>query len=120
MTIGIDLRLWNQTGVGRYTRNLVFNLLKIDKNNKYVLFVRKEDFKDVENQISKLKTPNWKLKIVNVPWHSFKEQLLFPQILNRENLGLMHFTYFSVPVLYKKPYVLTVHDLTLNHFKSGK
>jgi len=38
MRIGIDCRLWNQTGVGRYIRNLVKNLQEIDFKNEYVLF----------------------------------------------------------------------------------
>lgn len=31
MRIGIDCRLWNETGIGRYTRNLVKNLEALDK-----------------------------------------------------------------------------------------
>ena len=120
MTIGIDCRLWNQTGVGRYVRNLVKELGEINEN-KYVLFVRKQDYENLKSQISNLKyRENFKPVSVDIPWHSVKEQVLFPKVLKKENLDLMHFTYFSVPILYKKPYALTVHDLTLNHFKSGK
>ena len=49
MRIGIDARLWNQTGVGRYIRNLVKNLQEIDFKNEYVLFVKKEDFDAIHN-----------------------------------------------------------------------
>jgi len=35
--IAIDARLIDQTGVGRYTRNLYAGLKKIDKKNKYLL-----------------------------------------------------------------------------------
>ena len=52
MKIGIDARLWNQKGIGRYIRNLVLNLLLIDKKNSYVLFVRKEDENEIKTQIS--------------------------------------------------------------------
>ena len=30
MKIGIDCRLWGETGIGRYIRNLVLNLQKLD------------------------------------------------------------------------------------------
>ena len=40
MKIGIDISqiVYEGTGVARYTKNLVENLLKIDKKNTYVLF----------------------------------------------------------------------------------
>lgn len=92
MKIGIDCRLWNQTGVGRYIRNLVNNLDKADHKNDYVLFMRHKD-------AGELKIKNSKFNVVEVdaPWHSLNEQLVFPKILNSQNLDLMHFTYFSIP-----------------------
>jgi glycosyltransferase involved in cell wall biosynthesis len=48
------------------------------------------------------------------------EQVRFPLILNREKLDLVHFPYFSVPLLYRKPYVITIHDLIINHFSTGQ
>lgn len=124
MKIGIDVRLWSQTGVGRYIRNLVQQLLVLDKNNRYVLFVRKQDYGIINDQLSttrnKLKIENWKLEIADVRWHSLKEQFELPKILNNENLDLMHFPYFSVPLFYNRPYVLTIHDLIIDHFPTGK
>jgi len=121
--IGIDARLWAQTGVGRYIRNLILNLLLIDPINIYVLFARKEDESEIKNQISKLKINNLKFKIVltNIKWHSISEQISFPKIINKENLDVMHFTYQQgVPIFYKKLYVITVHDLIKHHFLTGK
>jgi glycosyltransferase involved in cell wall biosynthesis len=117
MKIGIDCRLWEQTGVGRYTQNLVKNLQKIDKTNSYVLFVRSEDLDNVRAQV---KNKKWKIVLADVKWHSLYEQLKFPLILNKEKLDLVHFPYFSVPVLYKKPYVVTIHDLIIDHFSTGE
>ena len=117
MGIGIDGRLWGQTGVGRYIRNLVINLQKIDSKNAYIVFVRKEDIQDVKSQIV---NPKWKIIEANIKWHSLKEQYEFPKILNKEKLDLVHFPYFSVPILYNKPFVLTIHDLIIHHFPTGK
>jgi hypothetical protein len=43
MTIGIDISCWlNQRGQGRYTRELVCALLKLDPSNHYCLFLDAE------------------------------------------------------------------------------
>lgn len=114
MKIGIDARLWGQTGVGRYLEQLVENLAKIDKQNKYVLFLTKEH-KDLP-----LPGPTWKKKITDIRWHSLKEQILLPFVLWRERLDLVHFPYFSVPIFYPGKFMVTIHDLILDHFDTGK
>ncbi len=121
MKIGIDARLWSETGVGRYIRNLVKELQALDKKNEYVLFMRSKDRQQLTVNNSPLtKNKKWKFVDADIRWHTIDEQLKFPQILNKENLDLMHFPYFSVPVAYKKPFVITIHDLILNHFPTGK
>lgn len=117
MLIGIDCRLWRQTGVGRYTQNLVNNLYDLDKTNKYVLFVLKEDYEE----LSKLfLSENWKIVKTNVKWHSIAEQTKFAFFLNSFKLDLMHFPYFSVPYLYRRKFIVTVHDLIINKFNTGQ
>lgn len=121
MKIGIDCRLWDETGVGRYIRNLVYNLQKIDKKNEYVLFVLSKDYEAVKFQISsRFDWDKFQIVKADVRWHSIAEQLEFPKILKKENLDLMHFSYFSVPIFYNRPYVVTIHDLIINHFPTGK
>lgn len=117
MRIGIDARLWNQTGVGRYIRNLVWQLQKIDKKNEYILFVQE----DVAIQALRIKhNKNWRVVRVDIPWHSIVEQFKFPRILEKEKLDLMHFPYFSLPIFYRGLFVVTIHDLIINHFPTGK
>jgi glycosyltransferase involved in cell wall biosynthesis len=116
MKIGIDVRLWNETGVGRYIRNLITELAQIDTKNTYVLFVKKEDYGTIKKN-----TPDgWKIVPISIQWHSVKEQLSFLPILYKENLDLMHFPYFSLPVLYRRPFVVTIHDLIIHSFSTGK
>lgn len=117
MRIGIDARLWNETGVGRYIRNLVINLQEIDKKNEYILFVRDEN-----DDLIKSQTSNPRLQIVqaNIPWHSVREQLSFGSIIGNQNLDLMHFPYFSLPISFRKPFVVTIHDLIVHQFATGK
>lgn len=118
LRIGIDGRFWYQTGVGRYIKCLANELGKIDKKNSYVLFVLKKDHSEIKKEIKHLN----RIKIVptSIEWHSFKEQILFPHTISHEQVSLMHFPYFSVPVFYKKPFVITIHDLILHHYPTGQ
>lgn len=132
MKIGIDCRFWDESGVGRYVRSLVRELTEIDKTNEYVLFVSSKDYQRIKNSPkgtgfieaahgSRIKgKKNWKIIPTDIHWHSIEEQIKFPEIINREALDLMHFPYFSVPVFYHKPFVVTIHDLILHHFATGE
>src|SRR5579859_3894082 len=115
MRIGIDARLWNETGVGRYIRNLVNNLAEIDKNNEYIIFLRNKEYKTVL-------TPgnNFRKRLADMHWHSIDEQTSFLNILYKEELDLVHFPYFSFPMFYARPFVITIHDLILFHYPTGK
>lgn len=115
ITIAIDCRLWNETGVGRYIRNLVWELAKIDKKNSYILFFRKNEFENVE-----LPGENFKKSLADVRWHSIAEQTRLSKILEKENFDIIHFPYFSVPFPIKRPFIVTIHDLIINHLSTGK
>lgn len=117
MKIGIDARLWKQSGVGRYTRNLVRILQQIDKENKYSIFVLPKDLDDVKEVI---KNKRFKIIPVDIKWHGLDEQIKLPGFLKKEKLDLVHFPYFSIPVLYNLPFVVTIHDLIIDHFPTGK
>lgn len=115
MRIGIDGRLWSETGVGRYIRNLVGQLGVIDKRNEYVLFLIPETVRSVP-------PPNrrWKIVPADVHWHTLREQLLMPPLLSSLNPDLIHVPYFNLPVFYPGRMIMTVHDLIILHFATGK
>lgn len=115
MRIGIDCRLWCETGVGRYIRNLILNLQKLDTKNEYVLFALSKDRERIE-----LQNPRFRVVDTDIKWHTLGEQIKFPRILNQENLDLMHFPYFSIPIFYNRPFIMTIHDLIINHFSTGQ
>ena len=124
MKIGIDSRMYGpkHTGIGRYVQNLVENLLEIDKENSYVLFVKDDRTEEIENLKIKysFKIDNLKLKIIpsKVQHYSFKEQVALPVLIRKEKLDLMHFTHFNVPVFYRGKYIVTIHDL-IKHSSRG-
>lgn len=115
MKIGIDARLWNETGVGRYIRSLFKHLSYLDKENEYVWFFRKKEFTEIN-----LLNPKWRKVKADIHWHTLSEQLFLPWIFYKEKLDLLHFPYFSFPIFYPGKFVITIHDLIFDHYKTGK
>ncbi len=115
MRLGIDVRLWRETGVGRYIRNLVENLYDVDDQNDYILFALKKDVDYLRANFFK-----WKTVEANIRWHSIDEQRLLPGIIEKESLDLVHFPYFSVPIKYQRPFIVTMHDLIIYSSYTGQ
>ncbi len=113
--IGIDARLYYQTGVGRYIRCLLSELASLDKKNDYVIFVTKKD-----KDLITLPVKNFHCILADFRWHSLAEQVIFPRLLLEHDLDLVHFPYFSLPIFYPKPFVVTIHDLTPKTHATGK
>lgn len=117
MRIGIDARFYGSIGkgLGRYTSELITHLEKVDDENEYVIFLRKENWDEYVP-----KNPHFTKVLADIPWYGFKEQLLLPPLLRRQQLDLMHFPHFNVPVFYRRPIVVTIHDLILLHFPTPR
>ncbi|EKE15213.1 MAG: glycosyl transferase, group 1 [uncultured bacterium] len=114
--IGIDARLYSQTGVGTYLKNLIYYLEKKELKDKlFYIYLMPEDYKNTY-----FKNKNIIKRKVNARWHTIGEQVGFAIKLYQDNLDLMHFTYFSYPVFYFKKFIATVHDVTPLLFKTGK
>lgn len=114
--IGIDARLYFQTGVGVYTRNLLHILQDLAPPDiEFYIYVMQSDSPRIS-----FDNNNFIKREVTSVWHSFSEQQKFLKVLKKDKLDLMHFTYFSYPVRYKMPFVATVHDVTPLLFKTGK
>jgi len=109
------------TGIGRYTYELIQNLLAIDTKNHYVLFFNEPQYAEFQPPLLKngRQATNVEKILVNAHHYSRQEQTKFLKILNAANLDLTHFTHFNAPLLYSKPSIVTIHDLTL-HFYPGK
>ena len=115
MVIGIDCRMLGpeQGGIGRYVEQLVKHLLEIDRENQYILFLRKENLNNFQFSIF-----NFQLNtvLVDIPWYSWKEQTAFNPIIRKQNLDLMHFPHWNVPIFYNDPFVVTIHDIIMFHY----
>ncbi len=113
--IGIDARLYSQTGVGTYLRNLLTELEKREEEYRIRVYLTRQDFSKVT-----FKNPLFTTVLADYRWHSFSEQLGFYSQLMKDNLNLMHFTYFGYPVRYTKRFIATVHDITPLTHKTGR
>ncbi len=112
MRIGIDARFFGPRtgggGIGRYVSELVNNLQKIDHENEYVIFLKKENFHEFVVTGS-----NFSKKLVDVPWYSVAEQIVMPREIAHARVNFMHYPHWNVPVLSRVPFIVTIHDLIL-------
>lgn len=123
MKIGIDARSilnpekGDAIGVGHYTYQLIRHLLKIDKENEYVLFF---DFRVREKDVKKFAQPNVKIKFY--PFSDYKKylpgaynEILGTATLQKENLDVIHSTsaFNRIPTSYSGKTVVTFHDMSM-------
>ena len=106
----IDARLYGleHAGLGRYTLNLVKHISDLDKQNKYVILLRK-------NYFERLKLPdNWEKVLADIRHYSIYEQIKILEIIRKYNPDLVHFLHFNVPVFFKGIFIVTIHDLLMH------
>lgn len=111
MKIGIDARMWNESGIGRYLRNLIFELVEIDRRNDYYVLLRKPEYQDL-----KFNSKRVQKILADFSWYGLTEQWNLPGILAKHRLDLVHFPHFNVPLLYGGRFVVTIHDLIHQHY----
>lgn len=100
MKIGIDIQttLGQKTGFGFYVKNLVSQLEKIDKKNKYIL-IKPQSETDL-----------------SAPQRLYWDQFQVPKRAQQEQVDILHQPCFSVPIFYPGKVVVTVHDLIARLF----
>jgi len=117
MKIGIDARFYGpqSKGLGRYTQKLIQNLEKIDRQNQYIIFLRKENWNLYQPQ-----SINFRKELADYQWYTLSEQIYMPKILWHNKIDLMHFPHFNVPIFWPGKFIVTIHDLILTHFPTTK
>lgn len=123
MRIGIDARSilnpekGDAIGVGHYTYQLIRHLLKIDKENEYVIFF---DFRVREKDVKKFTQDNVKIKFY--PFSDYKKylpgaysEILGMATLQKEKLDVLHAVsaFNRIPVSYNGKIVVTFHDMSM-------
>src|SRR3989344_3380320 len=115
MRIGIDIsQIVYQTGVSRYTAELVDNLLRLDQINHYVLFagslrqrlIIKSFVANLPRKVSLVLTP-FSPRLADLAFN----RLNFPMNRFIGNVDIFHSSNWTIPNL-NCPIITTIHDLT--------
>lgn len=96
-------------GPGRYVKNIIQHLEKIDHENQYVIFLTREGFDQYQAQ-----NPNFKKALSNYTWYSFSEQTFFLFSVLKQKLDLFYVPHFNIPILYPGKLVTAIPDMTMH------
>lgn len=117
MSLAIDTRMLAHSGIGTYVSNVLPRLIPLYRGGKVHLV----------GERSELARHAWargeNVSVVDCasPIFSFDEQLRLPRVIPRE-AGLFWSPQFNIPLLYRGPLVVTVHDvlhLAMPQFMEG-
>jgi hypothetical protein len=95
MRLVVDARMMgagNTRGIGRYIKEITDHIRpKLKQNDELVLLES------------------------SIPWYGLAEQLRFPSIIRAAKPDLLWVPHWNVPLLYRGPLAITIHDLLLRH-----
>ena len=109
MNIGIDARginLYKGSGIGTYTKNLIFNLINSNLKDKFnLLWTGNEDKNFIKNNTS--------LTFISGRYNSFYEDFYIPHWINEKKLDLYHLPQngLGMSLDSNSKIVVTIHDL---------
>jgi glycosyltransferase involved in cell wall biosynthesis len=112
-TIGIDARMYGleHAGIGRYVENTVDRLLAKPKHHYSIITHPKHAKHFAKFDCTVVET--------TIRHYSLAEQTKLVRLLNNLNLDLLHVPHFNIPMLYRRPFVVTIHDILWHHVKGG-
>ena len=113
MRIGLDARSLHREGVGRYIRELIKSLGKIDRENQYIIFLDSEKLQGLEI------TENFKLVITEpqIRFHKIGHVL---KDIHREKLDVFHaLDHWYIPIKPSCPVISTFHDLMVKTYPAS-
>jgi len=105
MRIGVMLRsIDEKQGIGIYSKNIVEELLRIDRKNEYTLF-----YWNRENLGLYSKYDNVEEKYVYAPNKLFWDQVAIPYVARKCGIDLIFHTKFTVPLFTKSKTIMVLH-----------
>jgi glycosyltransferase involved in cell wall biosynthesis len=111
--IAIDIRRIRDFGIGTYIRNLLNALAVEDCTNQYLLLAQKSDAPLIAHLPSSFQPVFYDRRDTDR-----LEHLFLPIFLRRFKPDLIHFPTNRVPLLLRRRYVVTVHDMSALLFSS--
>lgn len=111
ITIDYTSAVRQRAGVGRYTRNLVDALAKVDQENVYTLFCAGDgpERRDWPANFS-IKTSPVPERVLTAGWHKLRLPIAAERITGEADI--FHSPDFTLPPLAKAAGVVTIHDLS--------
>jgi glycosyltransferase involved in cell wall biosynthesis len=108
LRVGYDATmLTNRAGIGRYSRELLRALVRHEPGNEYLLMSHaRTRVRAGAVTVARLQGPA-------LPWRAVWVQAVLPVLQRIEPLDVCHFTNYHVPLAPGRPYVVTLHDLSL-------
>jgi glycosyltransferase involved in cell wall biosynthesis len=113
--IAVDARFYAEAGPGRYVKNIVQHLENIDRQNKYVIFMRSRGYDQYTPG-----NPNFQKVLADVPWYGWAEQTVFLAKILSFKPDLFYVPHFNVPVLYPGKLVTAIPDIIMHTFSTEK
>lgn len=123
MKIGVDATCWgNKRGFGRFTRELLEAILKIDKTNEYLFFIDGDtaESETIPPQVKKIvaNTSVSQLEAASASGsRSLKDLWAMSRAVLREKVDVFFFpaVYSYFPVFNRTKIIVTVHDVIADH-----
>src|SRR6478609_3415359 len=113
--IAIDARRINDFGVGTYIRNLVQALAAEDPHNHYTLIISPVDLRELPALPGNFEVATYGRRDDDPADH-----VAFPAFLRQIPADLFHIPVNRVALLMRKPYLVTIHDMSSLLFDSRK
>ncbi|MDO8435260.1 MAG: glycosyltransferase family 1 protein [bacterium] len=109
MRLGLDARLLGpeQKGLGRYVEQTLLSAAALP-NVSLVIFCLPARVEYIKHL-----APNAEVVPMNARWYTIREQILFPLLLRKHRVDVMHYPHFNVPIFSRVPFIVTIHDLLL-------
>ena len=126
MKIGVDASCWgNKRGFGRFTRELLEALMKVDEENDYLFFIDSEtnDADDMPASVSRISTKTSKSQVEAASAdgsRSVKDIWAMSREVYRHDVDVFFFpaVYSYFPILNRTKVLLTLHDVIADHHPS--
>lgn len=117
MKLLFDGRFWRRAtgGIGRYSRELLKELLKLKTDDQFHIIVSTQDKSEFNLKDQRIIT-----HVVDIDHYSLAEQTKLLKIIQEINADLVHFLNFNQPILFRGRRITTIHDLTVKFFPVGR
>ncbi len=114
MRITIDARMIENSGIGRYIKNLLVRLPELEPSCTFTAIVN-------SNGLLPHASGGPVVKVLDrpIPIYTLSEQLFLPFETNRARPDLIHYPSFNMPLINTRPVVVTIHDLVYYLFEDA-